>query len=90
MAPAPLASARIARAITRADPANVSTVTQPDGPLAHYAALSPSRWHLGGRTVIVALAAWLYIIQALLGLASLFSGPFGLGGGSGTFAVAKQ
>ena len=36
--------------------------------------------------MIVALAAWLYIIQALLGLASLFSGPFGLGGGSGTFA----
>jgi len=37
--------------------------------------------------VIVAIAAWLYIIQALLGLASLFSGPFGMGGGSGTFAT---
>ena len=42
--------------------------------------------------MIVALAAWLYIIQALLGLASLFSGPFGLGGGGmsklATVAVA--
>jgi hypothetical protein len=37
--------------------------------------------------VIVTLAAWLYIIQALLGLGSLFSGPFGFGGGSATFAT---
>jgi hypothetical protein len=32
--------------------------------------------------VIVAIAAWLYIIQALLSLGSLFSGPFGFGGGA--------
>jgi hypothetical protein len=37
--------------------------------------------------VIVTLAAWLYIIQALLGLGSLVSGPFGMGGGSATFAT---
>jgi len=37
--------------------------------------------------VIVTLAAWLYIIQALLGLGSLFSGPFGLGGGTSTVAT---
>jgi hypothetical protein len=37
--------------------------------------------------VIVALAAWLYIVQALLGLGSLFSGPFGMGGGAATFAT---
>lgn len=37
--------------------------------------------------MIVAIAAWLYIIQALLGLGSLFSGPFGLGGGSSAFAT---
>ena len=38
--------------------------------------------------MIVTLAAWLYIIQALLGLGSLFSGPFGMmGGGSATFAT---
>lgn len=35
--------------------------------------------------MIVTLAAWLYIIQALLGLGSLFS--FGMGGGSATFAT---
>lgn len=37
--------------------------------------------------MIVTLAAWLYIIQALLGLGSLFSGPFGLGGGMASFAT---
>ena len=37
--------------------------------------------------MIVTLAAWLYIVQALLGLSSLFSGPFGLGGGTGNFAT---
>jgi hypothetical protein len=37
--------------------------------------------------VIVTLAAWLYIIQALLGLGSLFARPLGMGGGSGTFAT---
>jgi hypothetical protein len=37
--------------------------------------------------VIVTLAAWLYIIQALLSLGSLFSGPFGLGGGASSFAT---
>jgi hypothetical protein len=37
--------------------------------------------------VIVTLAAWLYIIQALLGLGSLFPGPFGLGGGRGILAT---
>jgi len=37
--------------------------------------------------VIVTLAAWLYIIQALLGLGSLFSGPFGLGGGTANVAT---
>jgi hypothetical protein len=37
--------------------------------------------------VIVTLAAWLYIVQALLGLGSLFSGPFGFGGGAGNFAT---
>jgi hypothetical protein len=39
--------------------------------------------------VIVTLAAWLYIIQALLGLGSLFAGPFGGGSGSlGTCIVS--
>src|SRR6476659_2346477 len=42
---------------------------------------------LGGQTVIVTLAAWLYIVQALLGLGSLFSGPFGSSGGTGTLAT---
>jgi hypothetical protein len=37
--------------------------------------------------VIVTLAAWLYIIQALLSLGSLFSGPFGLGGGASSLAT---
>jgi len=37
--------------------------------------------------VIVTLAAWLYIIQALLGLGSLVSAPYGLGGGSSTLAT---
>jgi hypothetical protein len=37
--------------------------------------------------VVVAIAAWLYIIQALLGLASMFSHPFGVGSGSSTFAT---
>ena len=37
--------------------------------------------------MLVALAAWLYIVQALLGLASLFPGPFGFGGGSSAFAT---
>ena len=37
--------------------------------------------------MIVTLAAWLYIVQALLGLGSLFSGPFGFGGGMGNFAT---
>jgi hypothetical protein len=44
--------------------------------------MSSTRGILGGRTVIVTLAAWLYIIQALLTLGSLFSGPFGFGGTS--------
>ena len=37
--------------------------------------------------MIVAIAAWLYIIQAILGLASLFSGPFAFGGGGSKFAT---
>ena len=37
--------------------------------------------------MIVALAAWLYIIHALLGLGSLFSSSFGFGGGSSTLAT---
>lgn len=36
--------------------------------------------------MIVAIAGWLYIIQALLGLASQFSGPFG-GGGADALAT---
>jgi hypothetical protein len=41
--------------------------------------------------VIVTLAAWLYIIQALLSAGSLFLGPFGFGGGMSslpTLAIA--
>jgi hypothetical protein len=37
--------------------------------------------------VIVALAAWLYIIQALLGLGSLFTAPAGFGGGMSSVAT---
>lgn len=37
--------------------------------------------------MIVTLAAWLYIIQALLGLGSLVSVPSGLGGGMSSFAT---
>jgi hypothetical protein len=38
-------------------------------------------------TVIVALAAWLYIIEGLLGLGSLIPAPFRLGGGLASFAT---
>src|SRR4051812_20851219 len=74
------------RAGPRAIAANVSRVTQ-RGPARPQYPQASSRCYLGGRTVIVTLAAWLYIIQALLSLGSLASGPFGLGGGIGNLAV---